>query len=235
MELTFYNTSDQLTFSGDGIVYSYVGRASPVSLTQPGTDTVLSTGGSSTYSIAWGGDILVVLPLKTNGSTVLLGATQSNGVWTITVHKSTGALNSNSFDVQEYTEVYVFGAPPAGASSTFMLYDGNGNPTGDLSRLPLMVKAILSLSNNPTDSTWTSLGGIAAPGIVGAPLGYKTTSVRSGTTWTNRQYGYAWLLDANGNISRTQLQTSFSKDDGGIAVQSGMQPVSSIVTSVAGL
>jgi hypothetical protein len=235
MEMTFYNTSDQLTLSADGLTYGYLGRASNASIVQPGTDPVLSKAGYSTYTIYWPGDILVVLPVKVNGPTALKDVSQSNGTWTITVFKATNTGNSLGLENQEYTEVYVFGAPYPGVDSICMLYDGNGNPSGDLSRPPLTVKGILSLDGNPANTTWGA-SGIPSPGIIGSPLGGRATSNKFGTTqWNNRTYGYGWMLDGNGNIMRALINDTYSRDDGGISTYDYPLPVQAIVTSVAGL
>jgi hypothetical protein len=235
MEFTFYNNSSQLTFSGDGITYGYIGRATAQSLTQAGTSTVSNTTGRSTYTIDWPADIIVVLPVKTSGSTALINTTQSGSTWTITVHKGTTSTDSNGFSIQEYTEVYVYGAPPSTTDSSFMMYDVNGVPCADLTKTPIFVRGLLSLSSTVTDTTWTPPSSITSPGIIGAPPGYRSSTVQSGSSWINKQFGYGWILESDGSISRVIYLETWNKDDGPISVQNVVNQTTNIVTSVSGL
>jgi hypothetical protein len=234
MELTFYNPNNELTFSADGITYSYVGQASATGIVQAGSDPIENYCGSSTYTISWAGDIVVVLPLKTNGPTVLVETTQSGSTWTITVMKGNGTLDALGFPVQEYTEVYVFGAPPSTATSQFMIYDVNGVLSGDLSRRPLLSKGILTLSADPLNHTWTPPSPISSPGIMGVPYGYNTSSTQSGM-WTNKTLAYAWILETSGAVTRTTYQTAWTKDEASIGNSVNLFPAAAIMTTVAGL
>jgi hypothetical protein len=235
MEMTFYNQSDELTFSADGITYSYVGRATQAGIIQAGNDAVENHCGYSTYTISWAGDIVVALPLKTNGATVLIDATQSGTTWTITVMKANGTQDGLAFPNQEYTEVYVFGAPPGNATSQFMLYDGSGVPSGDLSRQPLLSKGLLSLSSDSTNTTWTPPSAIASPAILGAPPGYRRTSVFSSGKWTNREFSYGWILESSGAVSRVSFLASWYRDDASIGNTTVLYQTAAIMTTVAGL
>jgi hypothetical protein len=234
MEITFYNPSGELTFSGDAITYSYIGKATPTGISQAGTSSVSNTVGRSTYTITWDGDIVVALPLKTNGPQVVLSTVKSGSTWTIAVMKGNGSFDSNGFPTQEYTEVYVFGAPPSTATSQFMIYDVNGVPCGDLSRQPLLYKAIIALSSSVTDA-WTPSPAITSPAVVGNPLGYRSTSVASGSKWINRVWGFAWSLGTDGQISRGLYVNDWSSDDGPIAQTLVAVPGNAIITTVQGL
>ena len=101
------NEGRELVFSDSGLTYSYVGRAAFVGITPAGTSATDSGSGFSTYTISWPGPITVALPVKANGSTLFLNATQSGTTWTITVHKANGSFTELGFDVQEQTEVFV--------------------------------------------------------------------------------------------------------------------------------
>lgn len=243
MEMTFYNPSGQLTFSADAITYGYIGRATPQGIygSQPtnsgGSVAASGYSGYGVYTIAWAGDIIVALPVKTNGATVLLSKTRSGNVWTINVFKSNGTLDPYGADNQEYTEVYVFGAPPPGTTSQFMTYDENGNPSGDLSRLPLLIKGLLSLPEvtSMSSSTWTPPSSISSPAIVGGPPGYNASVTKPSTYYLNQVYQYAWKLESSGAISRVVYLSSWSRDDvsGGNSVHA--YSVDALVTTCEGL
>lgn len=212
MEMTFYNPSGDLTFSDSGFIYSYIGLATATGIVQAGTDPIENYTGYSTYTITWAGDIVVVLPVKTNGATTIVDVSQSGTTWTITVMKSDGTTDSLGFSVQEYTEVYVFGTPSSTATSQFMIYS-NGVPSGDLSKQPFFCKGLLSLSNSTSDNTWTPPSTISSPGILGASACYRKSSAASGSRWINKEFGYAWLLNGDGSISRVQYLTSWNNDE----------------------
>lgn len=149
MEATFLNASGGLTFSGDGITYSYIGQAAFLSLSQMYYDNASSSnrGGFSTYSIYWRGDILVVLPVNSAGISIVksLGFDSANNKWTIEVYCGNGQQSSFGYETQVQATVHVFGAPTLESigGAQFTLYDPNGNPCADLMRRPLTTKGLL--------------------------------------------------------------------------------------------
>jgi hypothetical protein len=228
------NASGELTFSDNGFIYGYIGRASVQSVNQPGTDITGSQAGYSVYTINWPGDIVVALPIKDNGPTFVYSMRQSESVWTIFVYKGSDALNSLKFDVQEATDVYVFGAPVTSTGYGITLYDNNGNITGDLSRRPLMYSAYVSMDA----TTFTAaIPPLSIPAVIGCTCGRTTQSVRgSNGRWTNRITGLGWKRDSiNQTIYRSFTQEAYSQDDGGIAVSSVRYPTSCVLIEAAGL
>jgi hypothetical protein len=232
---TFYNASGGLTFSSDGVTYSYIGRATQSSLVQPGAGSVSRSAGQSIYTIEWAGDIVVALPVKANGVTALLSTTKSGTTWTINVFKSNGTADSQALDAQEWTEVYVFGAPPAGASSVFMLYDASGNPVADLSRRPLTYKSLLHMNSGVIQ--WTPPALATVPAVLGWPVDYKANTSRIGLTsfYNSWVYSYGWQLGANGVIQRNAFAIRWAQDDGGTSPVDIINAIDAIYADVSGL
>ena len=209
------NERDELVLSDSGITYSFVGRATFVSITPPGTSATLSGAGFSTYTIDWPGQITVALPVKTNGGTVFRSAVQSGNTWTITVHKSNGASNSLGFDEQEQTEVYVFGAPgrpPTGTWGVF-LFDDAGNVLADLSRRPLSFLARISTSNDAEE--WAFPGGTYVPLVIGTLAGGSRYSAPGPNNLHNiRTSAVAWRINSStGKLFQDEYQIRFARDD----------------------
>lgn len=233
MEFTFYNPSGQLTLSGDGITYSYVGRATLSSVSQAGGNTTSKGSGGSTYTVNWAGDVLVALPVKSNGTTALTNLTRSGDTWTIVVHKGNGSFDADGFDVQEATEVYVFGAPAANATSTFMLYDINGVPCADLSRRPLTYKERISMSASTLE--WAASIGAATPAIIGWPQDYNVTSASAAPSFINRTFARGWQLSNTGTVLRNTFLTRWVREDGGATPVDTIRPIDAMLIEVAGL
>jgi hypothetical protein len=231
---TFFNPGGELTFSGDGLTYGYIGRATPYEISQPSSSVFVRSRGASTYKIDWPGDIVVALPVKSNGVTALLNMTQSGNTWTITVFKANGNSDSKSMDYQEYTEVYVFGLPVPGSGSVFMLYDVNGNPCADLTRQPLTYKARLHMDAGVI--SWDPPSAAVTPAILGWPDDYKTATSRDGATsfYNNWDYERGWQLIGS-SIMRLPYVTAWSRDDGGLSPSDFIYPIDAIYIDVNGL
>lgn len=208
------NNANELVLSDAGITYGYIGRAALVSVVQAGTGLVSATAGRSIYSIDWPGDILVALPVKANGTTEFRSATRTGNSWSIVVHKANGATTALGFDVQEATEVYVFGAPSAAAAAPWgvLIYDDNEKVCADLSRRPLAYKARIVMSD-PLVS-WTMPPGSYVPAIIGNPIGGTRTSVRTGAVHVIRTYSSGWTLEASGELAILLYQDRREQDDG---------------------
>lgn len=206
--ITTYNDSGGLTLSSDGRVYGYIGRATHVSTQQPPTNVNIAENGYSTYTINWAGDIIVALPVKTNGSTSLLYQTRSGNTWTILVHKGTGSLNSLGFDVEEATEVYVFGAPTSTPSYGMALYNASGVLTADMTRRPLTFDKYLTF---PSNTTTLAFSGITTPAVIGINRREELTNLPIDSTfYANRTYKGAWRVEA-GTLRREWFQTYYER------------------------
>lgn len=234
-EFTFYNaTTNELTLSADGFTYGYIGRATLTNVAQATTGTITKTAGRSTYTIDWAADIIVALPLKSNGTTALLNMIRSGNTWTITVHKGNGATNADNFDIQEATEVYVFGMPVPGTLSTVNLFDVNGVVCADLSRQPLTYKAIISMGAGVLDVPMP--GGASVPAIVGAPFDRFVTSVAQSSLFINREHGRGWQLNAGtGRIERNVFLDRWTQEDGGASPVNDIYAINAILIEAAGL
>lgn len=230
-EFTFFNASGELTLSADGITYGFIGRAALVSVGQAGGGSVTRGSGSSTYTITWAADIIVALPVKANGTTALVNTVRSGDTWTITVHKGSGAFDADGFDVQEATEVYVFGAPVPGTLSTFNLFDVNGVVCADLSRQPLTYKGIISMGAGVVSAAMPSA---SVPAIVGFPTDRQVTSASAAPQFIVREYSRGWQL-SGGTIQRNPYVTRWLRQDGGASPVDTIQPVNAILIEAAGL
>lgn len=211
-EATFYNAAGELTLSADALTYGYLGKATLQSVGQS-SGGLNKQAGSSTYTINWGADIIVAIPVKSGKTSALRTMTQSGGTWTITVHSSNGTTNADGFDVQEATEVFVFGAPLPGVETIGNLFDVNGNIVADLSRRPLLIRSRIFLPDSGL--VWTMPAGMIAPAIIGWPTDRVTSSSRVGASYTNYENAGCWSLDPNygNNLARSQFRTrSFTSD-----------------------
>lgn len=232
-DFTFYNAGGELTLSADGITYSFIGRAALSTISQAGGSTKVKNHGGSSYTINWDADIIVALPLKTNGSTALTGTSKSGSTWTIGVHKGNGTFDANGFDVQEATEVYVFGAPVPGSLSMANLFDVNGVVCADLSRQPLTYKGIVSMGANVINA---AIPAATVPAIVGAPCDYKVTTVQSGAFYRNRIIARAWQLNSStGRLERNETVRTWLEDDGGYSPVDEINPIDAILIEASGL
>lgn len=206
--ITTLNTSGGLTLSSDGRTYGYIGQASLSSVTQPPTGVSIGENGYSTYTITWAGDIVVALPIKTNGSTALISQSQVGSTWTILVHKGTGALNSLGFDVQESTQVYVFGAPVSAPAYGMVLYNASGALSADMTRRPLTFDQYLTFA---ASASTASFSGMTTPAVIGAnPWEQQTSIPFDATFYDNRNYYGSWKW-GTGVLQRNLFQTYYER------------------------
>jgi len=226
------NDSDELVISDRGITYGYLGRAALSVVTQAGGGSITKTPGQSVYTINWAGDIIVALPVKANGTTALRNISKSGNTWTISVHKGNGAFDVNGFDIQEATEVYVFGAPVLVGSFAAALYDDNGDVCADLTRQPLTYRARINIAVGSL--SWGMPAGVTIPAIVGTPMDYNVTSVRDGAFYIIRDQGRGWQLVA-GNIERNIFQNRWRREDGGVPAVDTIHQISAILIDASGL
>lgn len=230
-EFTFFNSSMELTLSADGITYSFVGRAALVAVNQAGGSATTKGAGASTYTIDWAADIIVALPVKANGTTALINTVRSGDTWTITVHKGNGTFDGDGFDVQEATEVYVFGAPIPGVLTTFNLFDVNGVVCADLSRQPLTYKGLLTMGSGVVSAAAPAASVMA---IVGHPTDRYVTSVSQSPYFIIREHHRGWQLNG-GTIERNPFTTRWIRQDGGAPPVDTIRPVNAIIIEAFGL
>jgi hypothetical protein len=207
------NNGNELTFSDSGYVYSFVGRASLVSVTQPGTDPAGASAGFSTYTIEWAGDITVALAVKANGATKITNVSRVGNTWTITAFKSTGATNALGLHVQEATEVFVFGAPLPATTDVWgvFIFDDAGNLTGDLSRQPLTFRGRVNVD---AFTNWPMPAGSYVPAMVGGPPGSSRTATNEGGFYRIRESEVGWRLTSDGTAMYQDLYlTRYYRDD----------------------
>lgn len=233
--MTVVNGVGELTISSEGYTYGYIGKASLTSLIQAGGNANVKTGGRSVYTINWPGDIVVALPVKTNGITALLSITNSGPTWTINVVKGNGSLDAQGFDVQEATDVFVYGAPVAATGYGMALFNSAGAISADFTRRPMLYKARISLGTNV--SVYTPLVDMSTSAIVGMPNDRYVTSVRSPSPqYTNRLHSRGWQINiSNGQLQRLPYQTLWSIDDGPDAPTDLVRPVSAFLVDITGL
>lgn len=234
--ITTFNNAGGLTLSSDGSVYSYVGVASLVAVSQP-PDGDISEGfaGYSTYTITWPADIIVALPVKTNGGTALLRQEQSGSVWTITVHKSTGVTNGVGFDVQEATEVYVFGAPTSVSGHGLALYNASGEVSADLSRVPLVFDCYAAFA---AGTSTAPVSGLTTPAVIGIDPRYAQTNLAyDGTFYDNRLYygSWAWSPAAGGLLVRQPFQSEWVRSVSQYGAANFVPATTAILVDVATL
>lgn len=191
--LSINNPSGQLVLSSDGITYGYIGKATLVAVGGSTITTNSHYAGNSTYTITWAGDLVVALPVKTAGTSKLLSLTKVGSVWTIEVHSGNGSLDADGFEVEAETEVFCFGSPVAVSGYGMALYDAAGVLAGDLSRMPIPVKALLSMAAGAT--SWSIPSGMTKPALIGWPFDEKDTSTGSAPNITNTYYLRGWRWD----------------------------------------
>jgi hypothetical protein len=217
--LTLVNNSGGLTLSSDGRVYGYLGRATHVQTIQPPGPMSGTLGwpsladcGYSVYTFNWAGPIVVALPVKTNGSTAVLEMFQTGSTWTIHVHKGTGVTNAIGFDMQEVTEVYVFGMPTAATGFGVAVYNSAGNLTGDLSRKPFTFDRFLAF---PASVGSASFSGLTVPAVVGMPHWAQYTALAYDDTFNdNRLYYGAWRWNsASGLLLRQTFLWTYERSE----------------------
>lgn len=235
--LLIENEGNELVLADAGLTYSFVGQATFVSTTQPGTSTTDSGNGFSTYTINWPGPITVALPVKTNGATLFLTATQAGSTWTITVHKANGSTNALGFDVQEQTEVYVFGAPvrPPDGTWGLFLFDDAGNITADLSRRPLSFVARIATATE--NDEWTLPAGSYTAAVVGGLGGaVRTSSPGPSGRFIIRLSAVAWRINAaTGKLYQEEYLVRYSTDDAPGQTYTRRRPFNGLLVNVAGL
>lgn len=208
------NGSNELTLSSDGFIYGYLGKATWQSTTQPGTGTVHSSNGSSTYTITWAGDIIVAVAVPFLGYACLLSMTQSGSTWTIKAFCSAGASNSLGFDTQITADVYVWGRPTSTSGWGLAIYDASGNLTGDLSRPPLSFKERVSFTSSSSSDTQT-ITSYSKLAVIGSPRlsQFTSSNVGGSTPWLNREWMGAWTW-ASGQLGRSFVLSQYTRDDG---------------------
>lgn len=197
------NTSGGLTLSSDGRVYSYLGRATLSSVTQPPNDININEAynGYSTYSFTHSSDIIVALPLTSYGAVALIGTQQVGSTWIIEVFRSTGSTNTMGFDVQESTSPIVFGAPVSVSGFGGAIYNAAGQLTGDLTKRPLTFDRYVTFAANTSTATIT--GGITSPAIIGTDVQIAATNTPyepATMTYQNRTYFGGWRLVSSGTV-----------------------------------
>lgn len=230
--LVTYNSSGGLTLSSDGRTYGYIGRATWVSTSQPPTGLSIGENGHSTYTISWAGDIVVALPIKTNGGTALIGKSQAGSTWTITVHKGTGSLNSMGFDVEEATEVYVFGAPVSAPAYGLVLYNSASVLAADMTRRPLTFDKYLSFAASTSTAAFS---GLTTPAVIGIdPWEELTNLAFDATFYDNRTYHGAWKMGA-GVLQRTTFQTYFESSPDQQGASNVVPATNAILIEASGL
>lgn len=239
--ITMTNGSNGLTLSSDGRVYGYLGQATHVQTIQPpgpmsGTLGWPNLGecGYSVYTFTWAGSIVVAVPAKTNGTTAVLEMFQTGSVWTIYVHKGTGATNAIGFDVQEVTQVYVFGMPTAASGYGVAVYNSAGTLTGDLSRRPFAFDRYLSFAANVGSA---SFSGLTTPAVVGMPIWQQNAVQPYDETFNdNRIYYGAWRWNSTSGLLLRQLFLyTFERDELDIGGTNLMPATSAILIEANGL
>lgn len=239
--LTVFNEGGGMTLSSDGLIYGYIGRATYQSIVQPpgplsGTIGWPSEGdcGYSVYTIDWPGPIIVALPVKTNGSTALLDMFQSGSTWTIHVHKGNGSTNAIGFDLQEATEVYVFGRPTTVSGFGLALYNAAGQLTGDLSRKPLTFDRFVSMAGGVT---FVAFSGLTVPAVVGDAIWFESTSEPYDDTFNdNYMRRGAWRWNSTlGRLTRTLYLWFYRRSEDVLGASNVIPATSAILLEANGL
>lgn len=213
------NNNGELTLSSDGVLFGYIGKASWVSTTQP----TATLAGYSTYTIDWPGSILPAAAIATNlGGALILGYSRSGSTWTIDVYHSSGSTNAQGLWLQSATTVYVWGMPVSVSGYGAALYNASGALSADLTRQPLFFKSRYEFAAYSTDLAMT---GVSTPAVIGTSLCIKRTTVKIGSTWTNRVFRGAWMWDTTNNLlTRALPQTEYYPGEDAAGINSITQP-----------
>jgi hypothetical protein len=229
------NAGNELTFSSDGYVYGYIGKAVLQSITPPGTDPIGASCGFSTYTIEWPGDIIVAVGLPSNGLGTRLNSRSKVGTtWTITVFNILfGAADSLGFRPQVAADVYVWGLPTTTPPYGLAIYNAAGVLAGDLSRRPLSFNERVVI---PGSDLSTSIQPYTAPAVIGYTGGWRGTSVFDSPFWINRIFTGAWMWESGlGLLSRPMRQTVYFRDDGPAAVFDAAHASNALLLEASGL
>lgn len=226
------NPAGELVIGTEGITYGYLGQATFVSTTAPGT-TANSSMGYSTYTFAFAGNILVALPLNTTGTCALLGMGQSAGVWTISVHQSDGTTNSAGFDNETApAAVYVFGAPESTPSGWGMnLFDAAGTICARLDRQPPAIRGRVQMSSSVASMAMPT---VTTPAIIGGTADRSTSGIAAGVNWDNHYYARGWKLSGS-TLVRQIYQTERALEGASAGSTNFINPVNAILIEADGL
>lgn len=232
--MTARNTSGELTFSSDGMVFGYIGKATNTAVAQAGTSGVDDFAGYSTYTITWAGAIIVVLPLEINKPVALRSVSQSGSTWTITVHHGTGSLDAQGFNVESAVDVFVFGAPTSVSGWGAAIRNSAGTLTGDLSRRPLFFNQLIDFTSGQITAT---IGSYTKPAFIGyePSLIVTTQNVGGPTPWLNRIVSGGWTLGTSTRLDRASILSNRLKDDGPLTPSTSRPAVGVVLIEADGL
>lgn len=174
--LQIINPSGELVLSDNAYFPCYFGTATFVSTTQPvgvgSFATGSATGGFSTLTFTYAGQIIPVLALPTGRRGSIMSCTQVGSTWTIRVSHTDGttltdgALPTVNMYVQTTPTVHVFGFPTS-LAETFggAIWNASGQLRGDFSRRPLLIaqRAVLPAAT----VSLSGIGALTIPGIAG--------------------------------------------------------------------
>lgn len=228
--LLIENPSGQLVVSSDGLFPGYLGKATLVSTVQDDG----ATSGYSTFTFSHAAQIIPVLKLVDQRSTFLQNLSFASGVWTILVHHAGSPSGTEGFKTQYAPEVFVWGVPAAVSGWGMAIYDATGNPTGDLTKKPLIVAQQINWTS--TDGPEALAAGITTPGIIGQMADWRRQSFPVGATWNVGYDSGAWFLngtDIARSFSRIQWWPTEDTDLGGTALL--QQAATALIVDVAGL
>lgn len=235
------NTSGELTLSSEGYLLSYLGKATHVSTTSYSGDASSSALGFSTYSFTSSTPIVCAIGLKASGQSgaFVERLSVSGTTWTIIVRdcsaSTEGPSGGGSFWEQRTdSDVYVFGlpSPPAWGAA---IYNSAGAFAGDLTRLPLTIRARVALASSATSLTIPS---VTKPAVIGNPNSRHSlsTDTHSGPTpWINTHYVGSWQWNGSTTLSRVDVLKTYDHDDGGIPVTTVIDPTSALLIEANGL
>jgi hypothetical protein len=229
--LQIVNPSGELVLSSDAYLPVYLGRATLVSTTQPtssGGSTGIGSGGISTFTFSYSGQIIPVLQLPPGALGGIYKCSQAGSTWTILASFTDGAqisdagLASFSMYLQAPPTVFVFGfVNSLGGSFGAAIYNAAGQLTGDLTRRPLIVRQHASLAAGAT--SFSLVGGIVSPGIIGRLTDYQGTGGPTGVPELFRVAQHNAFLRNSGDaltrvwdrrrLSNTGIDTILTRSD----------------------
>ena len=240
--LRVHNPSQELCVASDSITPAYLGKATFVSTTQPGTSLISSLSGFSTYTFTYAGSFLVpIVPLPTCAgagvtgcSAIIASCTNVGSAWTITVHNSTGSLNTVGFDVEVApSAVYCFGQPVSSSGFGLNIYDASANLVADLRLRQITIVKRASLAAAATQFTMPA---VTTPGVIGVPTDTSTSNVVVGPNWRNRYSHRGWRWDTTGGfLQRALYQYDLELEGASAGTTNAINAIDALIVELNGL
>ena len=216
------NPSGELVLSSDTYFPVYLGRATFVSTTQPSgvgsASTGTGTGGHSTLTFSYAGQIVPVLVLPSGFRGAIYACTQVGSTWTISASYTDGSTVTDltspaaSMYIQSAPTVFVFGFPLSlGGAYGMAIYNAAGALVGDLTRQPLVIRQRVFI---PAAVNTASVPALTLPGIVGRATDTQINAFPTGVPEISRVLYRNTIFSITGTTMTRNLDRRLLRNTG---------------------